>query len=436
MDTSGQHFIVDAYECNVEILNDATVLKELMTQAILDLKMEILSTFFHSFSPQGVTGVLVLSTSHFSIHTWPEHGYASLDLYTCGDQEIWPVLKVMLEKMEVKRVCVYELMRGLKANPTPVMKRLNLYSGEGEESPSLLRAKEELGNERDTKQLKELISGNHNILFNGSSQFQDIVLVEAKDLRLYVGQELQFSSLDESYYHEALIFPAMELASSPERVLILGGGDGLGLREVLKYSTVKHVDLVDIDSTIINLAKTNPSLLAQNSHSFLDERVQIHIVDAKSFIMSNHQSYDAIIIDFPDPINSFISSLYTKELFSRVATLLSKDGVLVCQANSPYDAPIAYWSIGETINSAGLNTLPYNVIVPSFGLWGFHLAAHKELTKILPDPTVPNKTFSSEKDKLFRIPSSIKALRKQAIVNTNDELKLHDLYQEEIEDMS
>jgi spermidine synthase len=432
MDTNGQHFIIDAFECNPEIINDATILKKLMIQAVIELEMDILATFYHAFSPQGVTGVLVLSTSHISIHTWPEHSYAALDLYTCGDQQLWPVLKVMLEKMDVRRVVVHEITRGLESNPTPVMKKMNLVTGDSEENTPF-RVREDLGNDKDLKQFKELMNGNHNILYNGSSEFQNIVLVEAKDLRLYIGQELQFSSLDESYYHEALIFPAMELATSPERVLILGGGDGLGLREVLKYPTVKHVDLVDIDSTIINLAKTNPSLLAQNSRSFLDDRVQIHIEDAKSFIMSDQQPYDVIIIDFPDPVNAIISSLYTKELFSKVRTLLSNDGVLVCQSNSPEDAPIAYWSIGETIKSAGLNSIPYNVIVPSFGLWGYHLAAHKELTKNLPEVSVPNKTFTSEKDKLFRIPSSIKALRRQAIVNTNDELKLHEIYQEEIE---
>ncbi|WP_163100659.1 adenosylmethionine decarboxylase [Peribacillus alkalitolerans] len=434
MDTKGQHSIIDAFECNPEILNDAPKLKELMTQAVTDLEMEILSTFFHSFSPEGVAGVLVLSTSHISIHTWPEHGYAALDLYTCGNQQLWPVLRVMLEKMEVRRVVIHELSRGFESIPTPIMKKMNLVTADSEiNTPFMVR--EDLGNDKDLKQFKELMTGNHNILYNGSSHFQDIVLVEAKDLRLYIGQELQFSSLDESYYHEALIFPAMELTGSPERVLILGGGDGLGLREVLKYSTVKQVDLVDIDSTIINLAKTNPSLLAQNSRSFLDDRVQIHIEDAKSFITNDLQPYDVIIIDFPDPVDAIISSLYTKELFSQVATLLSSEGVLVCQSNSPEDAPIAYWSIGETIKSSGLNTLPYNVIVPSFGLWGYHLGAHKELTKKLPDVTVPHKTFSSEKDKLFQIPSSIKALRKLAIVNTYDELKLHEIYKEEMENM-
>jgi spermidine synthase len=189
------------------------------------------------------------------------------------------------------------------------------------------------------KQLKEIIAGKHDVLYHGSSQYQDILLVKANDLRLYIDQELQFCSLDERHYHEALVYPVMEMAASHERILILGGGDGLALREVLKYPNVKHVDFVDIDPIIIQLAKTEPALLAQNNGAFLDDRVHVHIEDAKKFITRELQSYDVIIIDFPDPVNPILSSLYTEELFSQVANHLSKDGILVCQSGSPEDAP-------------------------------------------------------------------------------------------------
>lgn len=98
MDTKGQHLIIDAFECQSAILNNAEQLKELLSKAIEHIGMEILSTHFHSFSPQGVTGVIGISTSHFSIHTWPEHGYVALDLYTCGNHEIWPTVQEILKK--------------------------------------------------------------------------------------------------------------------------------------------------------------------------------------------------------------------------------------------------------------------------------------------------------------------------------------------------
>ena len=107
MDTNGLHLVIDAFECQNEILNNAVELEELLTKAIKQLGMEILSSHFHSFTPIGVTGVIGISTSHFSIHTWPEHGYAALDLYTCGDQDIWPALEEILTTMQAKRTVMY-----------------------------------------------------------------------------------------------------------------------------------------------------------------------------------------------------------------------------------------------------------------------------------------------------------------------------------------
>ncbi|WP_339202447.1 hypothetical protein [Peribacillus sp. FSL P2-0133] len=118
--------------------------------------------------------------------------------------------------------------------------------------------------------------------------------------------------------------------------------------------------------------------------------------DAKKFILRELQPYKVIIIDFPDPVDPVISSLYTIELFSQTAKILSKQGVLVCQSNSPEDTPTVFWSIGKTINMAGLNTLEYNVIVPSFGLWGFHLASHFKLPRIIPSISIQHQALTSD----------------------------------------
>lgn len=439
MDTNGQHLVIDAFECQKEILNNAAELEELLTKAIKQLGMEILSSHFHSFTPQGVTGVIGISTSHFSIHTWPEHGYAALDLYTCGMQDIWPALEEVLNKIQAKRTAVYELTRGGEFHNKPVMKKINLTSTVGVEdnieSQALFQLRDDRGNEWDTMQLKEMVAGKHNILYHGESQYQDILLIEANDLRLYLNQELQFCSLDERYYHEALVYPAMEIAGSHERILILGGGDGLALREVLKYPNVKHVDLVDIDSMIIELAKNEPALLAQNNRSLLDDRLNIYIEDAKKYIERELQPYHVIIIDFPDPVDPLLSALYTKELFSKIANHLTVDGALVCQSNSPEDTPQVFWSIAETITKAGLYTMGYNVIVPSFGLWGFHLATHKKFTGKIPEISVPHQALSTNMEALFQLPSSIKSLQETAIVNRETNLKLHELYQKEIKEL-
>ncbi|WP_088068095.1 adenosylmethionine decarboxylase [Gottfriedia luciferensis] len=434
MNTEGKHLIIDAFECQSDILNDAEGLKKLLTKAIENLGMEIISVHFHSFSPQGVTGVIGISTSHFSIHTWPEERYAALDLYTCGNQELWPTIKDILYKLKARRIQVNELVRGGKLNNSPKLRRLTpitmtVKRGTVQE---LFQVEDDKGNDWDNIQLKELSNGNHDVLFHGTSQFQDIFLVKANDIRLYLNQELQFSSLDEKYYHEALVFPAMEMAASHKRVLILGGGDGLALREVLKYPNVKHVDLVDIDPLMIQIAKTQPVLLELNNRSFLDKRVNVHNEDAKIFIKGNHEQYDVIIIDFPDPVDSILSSLYTKELFNQVSSLLSKNGALVCQSSSPEDTPIAFWSIARTLEKAGLYTLPYNIVVPSFGLWGFHLATHRKIANNLSKISVPHNALANNLKPLFIIPSNVLSSEKKAIINSLVNLRLHEVYQQEI----
>lgn len=433
MDTKGQHFVIDAFQCQEDILNQTELLKKLLIKAVESLGMEILSTYFHSFSPQGVTGVIVISTSHFSIHTWPEHGYAALDLYTCGNQELWPVLRELLVQMKAKRVSVHEIVRGHDIIHKPSsLKEIDVSSEIPLQAKNDIQIKDDIGNEWDRVQLRAMLKGNHKILYHDSSPFQDILFIEATDLRLYLNQELQFASQDERYYHEALVFPAMELSASQKRVLVLGGGDGLAVREILKYPNVEHVDLVDIDAQMVELAKTNPALLVQNHRSFLDKRVTIHIEDARDYISRKLEQYDVIIIDFPDPDDSIISSLYTKELFSQVALLLKENGVLVCQSNSPEEAPKSFWSIGKTLQAAGFYTREYQVLVPSFGLWGFHLATKKELAGEIPEISVPHEALPKNMVRLFNLSSTALSEKQHAIVNELDNLTLHELYEEEI----
>ncbi|AGK53903.1 adenosylmethionine decarboxylase [Bacillus sp. 1NLA3E] len=428
MDIQGQHLVVDAYDCIPETINDADGLKRLMLKALNELKMEVLLAYFHSFSPQGVTGIIAISTSHFSIHTWPEYGYVALDLYTCSTNDAWPALKRVLGKMGARRVCMYEITRGIEGQV--LSKCENFRANVGKQGLTVSGSR---GNEWDMKVLKEIKRGGHKILFEGSSPFQDILLAEAKDLRLYLNEELQFSSLDEKHYHEALVLPAMELAKSRDRVLILGGGDGLGLREVLKYPDVKHTDLVDIDPFVIELAKNDCALVGANTNSLKDGRVKVHITDAIDYLKGVMEAYGVIIIDFPDPVDPTTSSLYTKELFHEAGRHLAEGGVIVCQANSPQDTPRVFWSISMTLNAAGFQTKAYFTVVPSFGVWGFHLASRGKIKEKMPEISVPHQAIESNLDPLFYLPPVLQKPIKGLIINRKNDPRLHELYLEEIE---
>jgi spermidine synthase len=214
------------------------------------------------------------------------------------------------------------------------------------------------------------------IIFARDTRYQHIVLTRFKDdIRLFLNSHLQFSSRDEYRYHEALIHPGLSAIPAPRRVLVLGGGDGLAVREILKYPQVESVTLVDLDPEMTHLFATHPMLTGLNQKSFQSPRVHITNADAFPWVDSNSESFDFIVIDFPDPTNYSLGKLYTTAFYKAVARHLSTQGLMVVQSTSPMFARDSYWCIVETLKQAGLKTYPYHVYVPSFGEWGFVIAS-------------------------------------------------------------
>ncbi|WP_229123847.1 polyamine aminopropyltransferase [Enemella evansiae] len=216
--------------------------------------------------------------------------------------------------------------------------------------------------------------------------YQEIVLTRLEprdDTRLFLNGNLQLSSTDEYRYHEALVHPVMAPdanGATPKRVLVLGGGDGMAVRELLKYP-VEQITLVDLDPAMTRLARTNPRLRELNRGSLDDPRVRIVNDDAFSYLRSNARAsgtrvqFDAIVQDLPDPSNEALAKLYSVEMFGMARNALAPQGRMVVQSTSPYFARDAYWCIGATLREAGFATSGYHVDVPSFGDWGFFLVS-------------------------------------------------------------
>jgi len=214
------------------------------------------------------------------------------------------------------------------------------------------------------------------VVYEEQSPYQKIVMTSrGEQVRLYLNGHLQFASIDEYRYHEALVHPAMVLAKNRRRVLIIGGGDGLTAREVLKYSEVNTLDLVDLDPAITRLALRNPHLTRLNENALSKQQVEVKNVDGFLFLQEEHPAYDVIIFDLPDPREESLTKLYSREGYKLAQRLLSPGGVVVTQATSPYYARQAYWCIGRTMEAAGFETLSYHLNVPSFGEWGFHIGS-------------------------------------------------------------
>ncbi|MCO6521739.1 MAG: polyamine aminopropyltransferase [Snodgrassella sp.] len=213
------------------------------------------------------------------------------------------------------------------------------------------------------------------VVYSTASPYQRLVITKwHNDTRLFINGNLQFSSVDEARYHEALVLPAMEQNPKAANILILGGGDGLAAREVLKYSQVKQVTLVDLDASMTKVFRTSAQLRELNQDSLNHPKMRIINADAAQWLEHNQQKFDVIIIDFPDPSNFSLGKLYSVPMYRMVARHLNPHGNIVVQSTSPYFAPNAFWCIVTTLEEAGLKTLPYHVYVPSFGEWGYVMA--------------------------------------------------------------
>lgn len=215
------------------------------------------------------------------------------------------------------------------------------------------------------------------IIFARQTPYQRIIVTQKEgDVRLYLNGHLQFASRDEYRYHECLVHPGLASAPDPRHVLVLGGGDGLAVRELLKDPRIETITLVDLDSQMTGLFTHHPFLSKLNDHSFRNPKVHVINDDAFEWLDRDSDRFGFIVVDFPDPENYSLGKLYTTTFYQRVAQHLAPGALFVVQSTSPLFARRSYWCIADTIRSVGLQTLPYHVYVPSFGEWGFTLASH------------------------------------------------------------
>jgi len=244
------------------------------------------------------------------------------------------------------------------------------------------------------------------IVYAARSRYQRIVLTRWRDdIRLFLNGHLQFCSLDEARYHEALVIPAMEAAGRPGDVLILGGGDGLAAREVLKYDPVRRIVLVDIDPVVTRLSQTRRELVQLNGGALNSPRVNILNTDAFKYLEASRDFFDVILIDLPDPSSETLAKLYSRSFYALCLRRLRPAGVLVTQATSPFYARQAFWCIDRTLAAAledasplepPRRTFAYHVNVPSFGEWGFVMAAPAVVEPRRLVPRVPTRFLTAD----------------------------------------
>lgn len=274
------------------------------------------------------------------------------------------------------------------------------------------------------------------IIYAESSSYQRIVVTKGKTgYALFLNGNLQFNSFDEYRYHEALVHPAFAaFGANPKRVLVLGGGDGLALREILKYPTVETVTLVDLDPSMTRISKKVPALGELNQHSFDNPKVTVTNADAFVWLDDdNIEPFDVAIVDFPDPNNFALGKLYTTRFYNLLKQKLKPDSAVVVQTTSPLMARKSFWCIVKTLEATGFTVKPYNTSVPSFGIWGYALA---KLQPFETPPKLPenielrflnNQTFTS----MFEFSADTNLPNEEIEINRLDNQSLVRYYESE-----
>jgi spermidine synthase len=264
------------------------------------------------------------------------------------------------------------------------------------------------------------------IVYSESSTYQRVVVTSGPSgVRLYLNGNLQFHSRDEYRYHEALVHPAMAAHGAAKKVLVLGGGDGMAVREVLKHPGVEEVTLVELDPHMTRLFAEQPLLRKLNADALHSPKLRIVNADAFAWLEQNPGSFDVIVIDFPDPTNFSIGKLYTTSFYKLIDDHLAASGYAAVQTTSPLVARRSFWTVATTIEAAGLQATAYHAHVPSFGEWGFILAARRPWRT--PDALPPGLRFLSLEGlpalfsfppDMARVPTEPNRLSNQVLVHT------------------
>jgi spermidine synthase len=378
----GRHILAEFYGCDVARLNDPELLRRASLEAVERSGATIMSHHFKTFEPQGVSGVIVIAESHLAFHTWPEHGYAAIDYFTCGDRiDIHLAVDIMAEAMQPSRTERTLHWRGTELANEPHRP----IEGEGLEvrAPEWSRISDHAADVEHwiTEYHLDRRTQRRQLGFSYLTQekvvrerglLQDIAVARSPiyGRMLFIDGYLMTTELDEFVYHEMLAHVPLVLHPGPRRVLIVGGGDGGLLREVLRHGTVERVDLVEIDEQVIEVSRKH---LPGHAVGFDDARVRLHIQDGARFVgQAEAASYDVALVDSTDPIGP-ARVLFEAPFFRALQRVLTPAGLLAAQSLSPWVQAAEQREMYGELGAVWPHVLAYHATVPTYpgGLWTF-----------------------------------------------------------------
>ncbi len=381
MEALGRHILVELYNCSPKLLNDVAFIEREMIKAADLANATLINSTFHHFSPFGVSGVVVIQESHLAIHTWPEYGYAAIDLFTCGDSvNPWTAYKHLFKVLEAEHGSAMEMQRG----PTELLEKMSidLETLRDSTEEEILRPKLTRNVWFTDRNENLALSLRHtgNVLFRKRSPYQKVEVYETYGFgrMLAIDNMVMCTEKDEFAYHEMIAHVPMNVLDDPRHVLVIGGGDGGTIREVLRHSSVEKCTMVEIDETVIEASKKYlPSLASAFGHPKLD----LKIMDGVEFVTNcPDEHFDLVIVDSTDPYQDAPSTgLFTEEFYRNVYRILKPHGVMVTQCESPYfNAHILRKAIFAFRRIFGQNNVHlYLAFIPTYpsGMWSFSFSS-------------------------------------------------------------
>lgn len=384
MNTLGRHILVEFLGCSAEILNDVPKIESSMIHAAKEAGATIINSNFHHFSPFGVSGVVVIQESHLAIHTWPEYRYAAVDLFTCGNSvEPWISFDLLKKAFEAEHGSAIEINRG----QLQLLERTEFDLGELRDQTT--------GRLQDPKLTRSVwfTDRNENIalsirhsgdrLFSEKSPFQKVEVYDtfAYGKMLTIDNMVMCTEKDEYAYHEMITHVPMLLTPAIRKVLVIGGGDGGTVREVLRHTDVSSITMVEIDETVVRASKEH---LPQISESLRDSRLNLTIDNGISFVAKTPDAtFDLVILDSSDPVGP-ARGLFTHEFFKNVHRILTPHGVLAAQSESPRFNQEAFVELNKCLKEIFASAHCYLAFIPTYptGMWSFTLAGKATLSPV------------------------------------------------------
>ena len=374
MSALGNHILVEFMRCDPNIMNDVSGIERDMVEAARKAGATVINSTFHHFSPYGVSGVVVIEESHLAIHTWPEYGYAAVDLFTCGEMDAWISFDYLKECFKSASYSAIEMKRGSK----------NLLTRNDFDISSMRQRADEWKNpdmytrnvwftDKDENQAVSLRYTGE-VLHDVQTDFQRVRILESPKYGKLLTLDDMFMTTenDEFHYHEMIAHPAMFAHKNVKNVLVIGGGDGGTIREVLRHESVEKVTMVEIDGEVIEACKKYlPSIAAEFDNPKLDLIVGDGIEYVKN---ASPEAYDMIIVDGSDPVGP-AEGLFSVAFYNDCYKALNANGILVSQGESPKFNENAFADVHKTIR--GLfgegNAHVALFYVPTYptGMWSF-----------------------------------------------------------------